>query len=290
MLLIAIVYAVCASLIKIGLQFAPPLLFGTLRAFLAAVLLLGWLLWTKQRFFPTKSEWMKILLVGIAATTIGYGMMFISPGRTSAGIASVLGNLQPLFTIVLAALLLKEYPRKKDVVALLIGIIGISLISFFDFSNKSVFGFAGMAAALLASGGTAVGNVLMKKSSLNFNIMRVTAWQLLIGAVPLWFWSLSVESRRVVWNPEFMAILLFLVVIGTAIPTVIWFNLIQSHPVGKLSLFFFLVPVFGLLVASLIFRETLKINEISGLILIVLSTALVVSNNKLLGTAHANSV
>lgn len=281
MLLIVVVYAICASAIKTGLQFAPPLLFGTLRAFLAAIFLLAWLVLTGQRFFPTRIEWPKILQVGIAATTIGYGMMFISPGRTSAGIASVLGNLQPLFTIVLAAVLLKEYPRRKDVAALLLGIFGITLISFFDFSGKSTFELAGMGAALLASGGAAAGSVLMKKLSVDSNILRITAWQLLIGAILLWLWSLSVENNRsIVWSPAFIAILLFLAIIGTAVPTAVWYYLIQSHPVGKLSLFFFLIPVFGLLMASLVFRETLRSNEVMGLVFIVLSALIIAINSK----------
>lgn len=280
MLLIAVDYAICASAIKTGLQFAPPLLFGTLRAFLAAILLLGWLVLTRQRFFPTRTEWPKILQVGIAATTIGYGMMFISPGKTSAGIASILGNLQPLFTIVLAAMFLKEYPRRKDVAVLLLGIAGIALISVFNFSGTA-FELVGMGAALLASGGAAVGNILMKNLSVDSNVLRITAWQLLIGAVPLWLWSLFVENNRsIVWNPAFVVILLFLVIIGTAVPTVVWYNLIQSHPVGKLSLFFFLIPVFGLLISSLVFRETLRSNEVVGLVFIGLSGLINAINNK----------
>jgi drug/metabolite transporter (DMT)-like permease len=60
-------------------------------------------------------------VVAGAGTVIAYGAMFLSPGRTGAGLASVLGNTTPLLIIVLAIIVLAALvvtpPRGTGVVA-----------------------------------------------------------------------------------------------------------------------------------------------------------------------------
>jgi len=69
------------------------------------------------------------LALAATVTTITFGGMFLSPGRTGAGIASVLGNTQPFITIVLAALFLAEKITRGKLLVLLAGLIGVGLIS-----------------------------------------------------------------------------------------------------------------------------------------------------------------
>jgi len=45
----------------------------------------------------------RILPLGLLATTLTFGAMFASPAYTGAGIASVLGNTQPLIIILFSA-------------------------------------------------------------------------------------------------------------------------------------------------------------------------------------------
>lgn len=278
--IITLIYAVCFTAIKAGLVFSPPLLFAGLRASGAGILLLfGLFLWRKN-ILPSKHVWITIFLVGITTTTIGYGGMFLSPGRTGAGIASVLGSMQPLFVIVLAALFLGEPITKKTGVILLLGIIGIFFISYPDLFGKGAYGITGPLLALGASGGTALGNIFMKNKGGTFEILRITAWQFMVGSLPLLAVSFFTENvHSVVWNNEFLGILFFLAILGTALPTAIWYLLIQKNTVGDLSLLFYLVPVFGLFIASFVFQEELKSNEIAGIVTIFLGIVILAADS-----------
>ena len=87
---------------------APPLLFGGLRALIGGAALLGLMVVLRQRLVPPRERWGGVLALALTATSLAFGAMFLSPGRTGAGIASVLGNAQPLILVVLAAAFLGE--------------------------------------------------------------------------------------------------------------------------------------------------------------------------------------
>lgn len=273
--LLTLIYALCFTAIKSGLPFIPPVLFGALRAFFGGIVLLIFLAAIKQRIMPRSYEYRWIIAIGLIATTVVYGGMFLSPGRTGAGIASVLGNLSPLFAVVLAAAVLHEKVSTYTKIAVGMGMLGVLLISFPDLFIGGFVGIAGPLLALAASLGAAAGNVLVKKMDNEGSILVVTAWQLVVGSLPLFLLSLLFEQGRpVVWNETSLGLLFFMAVIGTALTTAVWFWLIQRHDVGKLSLSLFLIPVFGLLIAAAVFKEKIHINEILGIASILFGTAL----------------
>ena len=105
---ISLIYPVCYAAIKFGLTYSPPLIFGGMRAFFGGLALLAILLFMRQPVVPNRRDWGAIVLVGLVSTTLNFAAMFLSPGFTAAGIASVLGNLQPLAALLLAAIFLGE--------------------------------------------------------------------------------------------------------------------------------------------------------------------------------------
>lgn len=273
--LLTLIYALCFVAIKSSLPFMPPILFAALRASLGGVVLIIFLGITRQRIMPRPHEYRWIIAIGLIATTVVYAGMFLSPGRTGVGVASVLGNISPLFAVALAAVVLHEKMRGYAKIALAVGVLGILLISFPDVFSGGFYGATGLILAIAASLGAAAGNVLVKKMNDAKSILVITSWQLIIGSLPLFLYSALFErGEPVVWNGTLIGLLLFLAVIGTAITTAVWFWLIQRYDVGKLSLFLFLVPVFGLFIAAAVFKEQIRVNEILGIASILFGTFL----------------
>lgn len=265
-------YALCFVAIKAGLSFAPALLFAGLRALLGGIALLILLPVLHIPILPNRSLWLWIVAVGLASTTFTYGAMFLSPGRTGAGIASVLGNLQPLIVIVMATVFLGERMTRRTGAALVLGLLGVILIASPALVGPGAYGLLGAVLALAASGGAAAGSVIVKRMGHPSAILIVSGWQLVLGSLPLLALSPFLEpGRMVVWTGEFVGLLLFLGLIGTAFPTAAWFRLVQHGDVGRLSLFLFLVPVFGLLIAAAVFRERVQLVSVAGIVVTVTS-------------------
>lgn len=260
------VYAVCFVAIKAGLPYAPPLWFGGLRALIGGLALLGLAIVVRRPALPARGSWPGVVGLALAATTFGFGAMFLSPGRTGAGIASVLGNTQPLIVAVLAALLLGERMTRGKGAALALGLVGVTLVSSSALLGPAADGLSGALLALAASAGFAVGSVLVKCMGPQPSVLSLTAWQLILGGLPLLAASAVVErDERVRWTGVFVALLLFLALAGTALANALWFWLVQRDDVGRLTTFLFLVPVFGVAVAALAFGERVGPVEAVGL-------------------------
>ena len=264
---LACIYALCYSAIKQGLAYAPPLLYAGLRAAVGAAALFVVAAVISRSVLPPRRLWPWIPVLALAGTFIEYGAMFLSPGRTGAGISSVLGNTGPLILILLAALVLGEPITRTKLIAMGLSALGVSLIAY---PAVTASGSPGVPAALLpltAAAGSAAASVLFKRLDVGDAVLRVAAWQLLIGALPLLAVSVWLEPARVSWQPAFIGLLAFLSLVGTALALSLWYWLIQRSSIGSLSLLLFSVPLIGLVLATLFFGERVGPVEAAGVAL-----------------------
>jgi len=201
--------------------------------------------------------------------------MFASPAYTGAGIASVLGNTQPLIIIVLAALFLGEKITLIKALALGLGLAGVILMALPALREQTGHPLLGAMLALGSSASAAVTSVTVKRLHPGKSLMALTGWQLVAGCVVLLGLSVMFEPQgTIAWTGGFVGLLLFLALAGTALSTWLWFWLLQRAEVGRLSLYLFLVPVFGLLIATSGFGERLNALQAGGVALIFTAVAL----------------
>ncbi len=275
-ILIAILYAVCYSVIKAGLALAPPLRYAGLRVLIAGVALLGFAAVRGRPLRLQRRLWPAVAGIAVLSTTIGFGAMFLSPGRTGAGIASVLGNTGPLMVVGLAAALLGEPLTRGKMVALLLGFTGVSLIAYPGLAGPNAYGVVGLLLPLVAAAGSAAESIIVKRADTRDAVLGVAAWQLTIGGISLLALSALFEGEQsVVWSRTFAGLLAYLALGGTALPTALWYWLLQRDQVGRLSLMLFLAPVLGVLFAAALFDERIGMFEGVGIALAIAGTIVV---------------
>lgn len=278
LLAVTVLSAVCYVGIKIGLADAPPLVFGGLRALIAGVVLLGVAATSRAPWRPARRDAWPLALLALSATTATYGAMFASPAQMGTGLASVLGNVQPLLVLVLGALFLGERLTRGKGLALAAGLVGVGLILYPAISASAGGSGSAMGASLAlgASAGAAVGSVVVKRIRVRPALVALTGWQLVIGSGPLLITAaLQPGGLAIRWTATFAVVLLFLALLGTALPTTLWFWLLQEEDAGRLSLFLFLIPVLGLGLGAVAFDERIGLLEGAGVLVIVLGLAAV---------------
>jgi len=286
MLLVVVSSAACYPLIKTGLAYAPALRFAGLRTLLAGLGLLGILALKSERLWPRGTLGWWIVPLGLTATTLTFGTMFLSPAYLGTGLATVLGNLQPLLIILLAAVFLGEPLTLSRVTVLVLALAGLVLISLSQEQGGEFHALHGALLALGSSSGAAVASVMIKKLRPGPELPVLTAWQLVAGSLPLLAWSWMVEPAAINWTPLFGGLLLILSLAGTSLTALVWFWLLQQTEAGTLALWLFLVPILGLLFAFLYYGERLEGLAIWGvlLMLLALGAALVASFRDRFGT------
>jgi drug/metabolite transporter (DMT)-like permease len=163
----------------------------------------------------------------------------------------------------------------KGIVGLVIGFLGVALLSWSGFSDDNDDYLWVITWVLMAAIGTAVGNVLLKKES-GGAIAAPMAVQLLIGGTILLLASALVgEDWDVGWTLRFTGSLLILSALATAAMIFLWFSLLALAPLNKLNVFSFLTPIFGLLIGFLFFGERLQLLvQVLGILVVLVGIAL----------------
>ncbi len=275
------VYSLCYIGIKFGLPYSPPLLFGGLRITLGGLALFGLMAVVRSPLWPKATPLKWIFFLGFVATAASTATMFLAGEKGSAGLSSVLGNVQPILTLILALAILHERLTPGKVISAALGIMGIGLISLPAFQKA---GMGQMEGALLAFGSSAVvatANIIVKRFVPKEEVLPASAWQLLMGSVPLLLASAMFED----WSkfdaaPGFVALLLFLGLIGTGFNTFAWYRLLKREDAGFVSMFYFAVPVIGLLSAWIVFGEALVFEQWIGVAVISMSLGFLAGEGK----------
>lgn len=266
---VMLLWAACFPLIAVGLQSSPPMAFAAMRAVLSGLVLLAAARALRRPPMTGPAAWCGTAVVGFSTTSVGFFGMFYGGLSVSPGIATVVSNSQPLIAAVLAAVILRERLSRAQYVALLAGFAGIVLLGAPGASGLHDAA-TGVLFVLFGAVGVAFGNVALKRLGGQVDAFRAMGWQLLIGSVPLFALTAAREDWiSIQWDMRLTISVVSLAVLGTALPSVLWFELLRRAPLTQLNGFTFLTPVFGLAIGALWFDERVTGLQVGGIALSV---------------------
>lgn len=271
-LLIVTVYSLCYIGLKSALPYVPPLFFAGLRILSGGVALLVLLSFSQSPILPDRSNWTWIGILALVSSALGSAVMFYAADMTSAGIASVLGNLQPMLTVLLALVFLHERVTLSKGSILLVGSAGIVLMSLPALRSPQEMESTGALLAFASSLIVAITNIIVKRHLERQELLRMLTWQLLLGAAVLFVASAIAESwSGIEFNATLIWVLIALGVIGTGLVNYAWYTAISWGEVGKVSMYFLLVPVIGFISGIVFHKETFQGIQLIGAAAIILA-------------------
>jgi drug/metabolite transporter (DMT)-like permease len=257
------------SVIKMGDMYASPLMFAAIR-FILAGLLLSFIVGFMRMPHPKhSSEWFYVALIGFFQTTGVFGAIFLSLRTITAGESSILIFVNPILVVLFSAFIGIRY-RLLQWFGVIVGFIGVViLIGFHPYYQVGVW------IALSGAVFWAITTLLVKRVASFINIWVLTAYQMLIGGILLFFISEIFGHPYVILNFSFVLIVLWLAIMSSIVQFGIWFYLIQKNNPGKVSSFLFLAPLFGVLSGLILLREPVTLQIIIGGFFILLGIFLV---------------
>ncbi|WP_090723363.1 DMT family transporter [Neptunomonas qingdaonensis] len=251
----------------------PPLTIVTLRVGLAAIAL--WSIALLMGLHPPKSVgiWIAFLGMGLLNNVIPFVLIVWGQTQIASGLASILNAATPIFTVVVAGILLPDErmtPLKLAGVAVgFIGVvvmIGLPAIS----GGDSLLAQLAIIAATLSYAFAGVFGRRFKTMAINPIITaagQVTASALVLAPI-----TLMVDGPLDIAEPslETWTAIVGLAVLSTAIAYVLYFKILASAGATNLMLVTLLVPVSAILFGSLFLNESLEVIHLVGMALIAL--------------------
>jgi drug/metabolite transporter (DMT)-like permease len=101
------------------------------------------------------------------------------------------------------------------------------------------------------------------------DLLPLTAWQMLLGGIPLLLVALWKEDMAVNWTPYFIGALAYNAILVMALAWLLWLYALQELPVGMSSMGTLFVPLIGSLAAWAHLGEFPNVVEGAGMVLIL---------------------
>ncbi|SHE69597.1 EamA family transporter [Streptoalloteichus hindustanus] len=252
-------YLVTATLLPPG----HPLWAATLRALPAGLLLIA-----LRPGLPRGSWWWRSLLLGTLNIGAFFALLFVSAERLPGGVAAILGSVQTLLVVVLAATLLGERARPAQVVSALVGMVGVALLVLQSSASLDPVGVvAGLGTALTM----AFGMVLTRRWGLppGVNSLTATAWQLLGGSLALILLAGLVEGAPPAVDLRAVAGFAWLSVLGGAFAYAVFFAGLRRLPAAATSLLALVSPLVATLLGWAVLDQALTAPQLVGAALVL---------------------
>lgn len=261
------------SVVKVGLEYAPPMLFAGLRTLLGgSVMVVAALVWGGNPHI--RRDWPVFLLLSAFNVVFFIGFQTLAILNLPSGTAAVLVYLQPILVGLLAWLILGEALPAAKVVGLVLGFLGIVAVSV-----EGLSGSISAVGVMFGAGSAffwAMGTVFFKRFQGRVSAMWAVALPFLIGGVVLTTFSRATERwAEVSLTGSLFASLGYAALIGVALAWLIWFTLVQAGEASRVSAYIFFVPLAGIIIGALFLDERLTASLLIGAALIVFGIYLV---------------
>lgn len=265
-LLLVAIWGFNFVVIKIGLGNLPPFFLCSLRFIFAAV---PAIFFVKRPAAPFKL----VALYGCVLFALQFSLLFLGIDLgVPPGLASLLMQMQLLFTCLLGVYVFKEKIHWNQILGTFVSFGGIAMIAFHINQGLTLSGFLCL---LCASFFWSLGSAISKKIG-NVNMLSLVVWGSAVAAPLLLLASLLLEGPSKIYTACFdfswqsCGSILYISYLSTLFSYAVWSRLVHIYPLNTTAPFTILIPFFALASSILILGEELQHWKIfAGLLILI---------------------
>jgi drug/metabolite transporter (DMT)-like permease len=256
--------------LKIGVAYCPPFAFAALRSLPGGLLLLGIAAALKHPVRLRAARY--IIPIGVLQTGGFIGLTIAALVTGGAGRTAILANTWQFWILLMAWPILGERLRGSQWVSVGLALAGLVLI-------VEPWKLHGLLSALLAVAGAvcwAAGAMVTKlmRRRHDVDVLSLTAWSTLFGAVPLIIVAVFAEGELPVWSLGFSLALAYALLVGTCLASFLWLFVLKEMPASIAGLGTMATPVMGLLFSWAQLGEQPTVLEGVGMVAILAGSAI----------------
>lgn len=265
LLLMSLIWGYNWVVMKQVIQYVDPFDFSAIRTLLGAVTLFTVLV-VLRRPMPLVAA-PQVMLLGILQTGAFTALIQWALVAGGAGKTAVLVYTMPFWVIPLAWWLLGERIRGAQWVAIVLAACGLVLVlEPWSMGGSVLSNTLGVAAGLTWAMSAVVAKRMRRDH--DFDLLSLTAWQMLFGALALSVVALMVPSRPIDPTPYFFGALAFNAVLATGLAWLLWLYVLNNLSAGMAGLSALGIPMIGALAGWIELGEVPTPYELGGMLLI----------------------
>ena len=276
LIFVAAIWGASYMFIKVAVDEIEPVPLMALRLFFASLVLLPLLF--IQRGARTTVEDCRgagwgLVVLGLLNTAAPFTLIAWGEEHVDSSIAGIANAPVPIFVALLA---IKYRPSERvaglRLVGIFLGFLGVAVLAGFH-PEGGWWAVAGTLAVVLASLFYAISNLFAQARQSATSPMVLVAGSSLAGLailVPIALFQLPAE----VPSAKALGSVFILGTVGTAFALLLYFRMLQGYGASKASLVTYLIPPFAVAYGVGILDESLQLNAILGLALILAGVAL----------------
>jgi len=254
--------------IKAGLDAGfEPVLFAAVRYDVAGVLMLAYAAYAADDWLPrSRADWTVVGIAAVFLIAAYHAFLFVGEQQTTSAVAAVVVSLSPVLTTGFArAFLPSERLSLGGIGGLLLGLVGVVVLSNPEPSNLLGGSTVGVLLVFAASTCFALGGVLTQRVDDDLDVETMEAWAMVLGALLMHAASLARgETQTIPRSMDALYAIGYLSLVASAAGFLVYFELLERLGPIEINLVSYVAPVFAAVVGLLVLAEPITANTVAG--------------------------
>lgn len=263
--------------IKIAVDEIGPATLVAYRLSLGALAMVAFLPFIGQRLPLRGRELMPLAVLGLINAAVPIFLISWGEQFVDSGTAAVLNSLAPIFSLIIAGLLLRTEPVTwLRVMGLLLGFGGAAVLASRELALQgSAAGLIGAGAVVLAAFSYAAGASFARHRITSTHRYVVAAGTLVFAALYTWILALLTDGFVVPTQVDTIVAIAWLGLLGAFVAYICFFFLIERLGATGAAMVTFVFPIVGVALGVIFLDEALDWRLVAGTLLVVLGIGVV---------------
>ena len=197
----------------------------------------------------------QLVVLGLAQTTLQYVFFYVGLAYTTGVKGSIMNATGTFFSVLLAHYIYhNDRLSGRRALGCLVGFLGVAAANYGPTLLQPDFTLAGEGAVMMAALVLSAASIYGKKLSQHLNAAVMTGWQMMIGGAVLLTGGWMAGGQMADFTLGSLTLMAYMALLS-ALAFSIWSALLKHNPVGRVTVFNFLIPVFGVALSALFLGE-----------------------------------
>jgi len=247
----------------------PPFAMALMRVIVASAILLAWARLRGERIRLMKGELVLLAATGVMLWVGGNGMVNWAETRASSGLAALLVASMPIWGEIINCFLDRRMPGWKMTGSIVLGFIGIGVLSWPVLRQGTYADVLSVIALLLAPLSWAAGSIWLQRRKLGLSDRVMSGWQQLLGGAGLLAFVLLKREPLPTPTGEAWMAWGYLIIMSSVICFTSYLTSLRLLPYQVVMTYAYVNPVIAVFLGWMILKEDVTWFTLTGAALVV---------------------